>query len=76
MKSILHHLAADTMDMCLEIKQVGQYKILCISLVYKMLYVGNESQAVVEFAPYQKVPSEKKKADARTATIEKGAAVH
>ncbi|RDB17122.1 Regulator of nonsense transcripts UPF3 [Hypsizygus marmoreus] len=32
---------------------------------------GNESQAVVEFAPYQKVPSEKKKVDARNATIEK-----
>jgi len=33
---------------------------------------GNEYQAVVEFAPYQKIPSEKKKADARNATIEKG----
>ncbi|TFK32063.1 Smg-4/UPF3 family-domain-containing protein, partial [Crucibulum laeve] len=32
---------------------------------------GNESQAVVEFAPYQKVPAEKKKPDARNATIEK-----
>ncbi|KAH7912839.1 Smg-4/UPF3 family-domain-containing protein [Hygrophoropsis aurantiaca] len=32
---------------------------------------GNESQAVVEFAPYQKIPTEKKKADARNATIEK-----
>lgn len=28
--------------------------------------------AVVEFAPYQKIPTEKKKADARSATIEKG----
>jgi regulator of nonsense transcripts 3 len=33
---------------------------------------GNESYAVVEFAPYQKVPPEKKKADARSGTIEKG----
>jgi hypothetical protein len=33
---------------------------------------GNESQAVVEFAPYQKIPAEKKKSDARTATIDKG----
>ncbi|EEB97263.1 hypothetical protein MPER_03460, partial [Moniliophthora perniciosa FA553] len=33
-------------------------------------YDGNESQAVVEFAPYQKVPSDKKKLDARNATIE------
>ncbi|KAG6908859.1 hypothetical protein DXG01_003025 [Tephrocybe rancida] len=32
---------------------------------------GNEYQAVVEFAPYQKVPSDKKKVDARNATIEK-----
>ena len=33
---------------------------------------GNESQAVVEFAPYQKVPTEKRKVDTRNATIEKG----
>ncbi|TRM66901.1 Smg-4/UPF3 family-domain-containing protein [Schizophyllum amplum] len=32
---------------------------------------GNEFQAVVEFAPYQKVPSDKKKVDARAGTIEK-----
>ncbi|KAG1900207.1 Smg-4/UPF3 family-domain-containing protein [Suillus fuscotomentosus] len=32
---------------------------------------GNESQAVVEFAPFQKIPSEKKKTDARNATIDK-----
>ncbi|KAF7762247.1 hypothetical protein Agabi119p4_8840 [Agaricus bisporus var. burnettii] len=32
---------------------------------------GNESYAVVEFAPYQKVPGEKKKPDSRNATIEK-----
>lgn len=33
---------------------------------------GNEFQAVVEFAPYQKIPLEKKKADSRNGTIEKG----
>jgi hypothetical protein len=33
---------------------------------------GNESQAVVEFAPYQKLPLEKKKVDARNATIDQG----
>lgn len=33
---------------------------------------GNESQAVVEFAPYQKVLLEKKKVDARNATIDQG----
>ncbi|KAF8653644.1 hypothetical protein AX16_003796 [Volvariella volvacea WC 439] len=31
---------------------------------------GNESQAVVEYAPYQKIPNERKKTDARNATIE------
>ena len=33
---------------------------------------GNESIAVVEFAPFQKIPTEKKKVDSRIATIEKG----
>ncbi|KAG5219494.1 Smg-4/UPF3 family-domain-containing protein [Salix suchowensis] len=33
--------------------------------------LGNEFQAVVEFAPYQKVPSDRKKVDARLGTIEK-----
>ena len=33
---------------------------------------GNESIAVVELAPFQKVPNEKKKADSRAGTIEKG----
>jgi len=33
---------------------------------------GNETQAVVEFAPYQKVPLERKKPDTRHATIEQG----
>ncbi|KAL4069696.1 Smg-4/UPF3 family-domain-containing protein [Scleroderma yunnanense] len=32
---------------------------------------GNESQAIVEFAPFQKVPTERKKVDARNNTIEK-----
>ena len=35
--------------------------------------IGNESIAIVEFAPFQKVPNEKKKPDARAGTIEKGA---
>lgn len=34
--------------------------------------IGNESTAVVEFAPFQKVPNEKKRADTRAGTIEKG----
>lgn len=36
------------------------------------LHVGAETQAVVEFAPYQKVPAEKSKMDGRIATIEEG----
>ncbi|KAG8961649.1 hypothetical protein FRC03_005106 [Tulasnella sp. 419] len=34
---------------------------------------GNESFAVVEFAPFQKIPSEKKKQDTRAGTIEEDA---
>ncbi len=36
------------------------------------LLQGNESQAVVEFAPYQKLPLDKKKVDSRNATIDQG----
>jgi hypothetical protein len=36
------------------------------------LYIGTETQAVVEFALYQKIPTEKSKADSRIATIEEG----
>jgi len=32
---------------------------------------GNESIAIVEFAPFQKIPSEKKKVDSRMGTIDK-----
>ena len=35
-------------------------------------HTGNETQVVVELAPYQKVPTEKNKADNRIATIEEG----
>jgi hypothetical protein len=47
-----------------------EHKRSCSQLIFA---AGNESQAVVEFAPFQKIPSEKKKADARNATIDKGA---
>ena len=33
---------------------------------------GNESQAIVEYAPFQKIPTERKKVDARNNTIDKG----
>ena len=35
-------------------------------------HVGNETQVVLEFSPYQKVPAEKSKPDNRVATIEEG----
>lgn len=34
---------------------------------------GNEHFAIVEFAPFQKVPQERKKPDARVGTINQGA---
>ena len=37
-----------------------------------LMHKGNESQAVVEFAPYQKLALEKKKVDSRNATIDQG----
>jgi hypothetical protein len=43
----------------------------CFGGLIMSLVPGNESIAVVEFAPYQKIPTEKKKADARGGTIEK-----
>ncbi len=38
----------------------------------KNILLGNESAASVEAAPFQKVPSEKKKPDARAGTITEG----
>jgi regulator of nonsense transcripts 3 len=46
---------------------LGAYHVATCSVTQ-----GNESQAVVEFAPYQKLPLEKKKVDARNATIDQG----
>ncbi|EGO26896.1 hypothetical protein SERLADRAFT_436716 [Serpula lacrymans var. lacrymans S7.9] len=51
--------------------KAGLSRQLSLHSVIEMYLPGNESQAVVEFAPYQKIPTEKKKADARNATIEK-----
>lgn len=51
---------AGELDSCALVVQIAQ------------LRGGNESQAVVEFAPYQKVPSDRKKQDARVGTIDKG----
>lgn len=61
------------MVMYLETKQVKIFPLMNGS--YSDYRSGNESQAVVEFAPYQKIPTEKKKVDARNATIEKGMSV-
>lgn len=43
----------------------------CVIYAYSIVS-GNESFAVVEFAPFQKIPSEKRKADPRMGTIEQG----
>ena len=50
----------------------ARYRFLLDGGLWKGLCLGNESYAIVEFAPYQKVPTEKRKPDARNATIEKG----
>ena len=42
------------------------------TLSFSLAYTGNESHALVEYAPFQKVPTEKKKIDARNNTIDKG----
>ena len=65
------NLVGNTMVICSEIKQVRVH-ITAFCWLWKELVPGNESYAIVEFAPYQKVPTEKRKPDARNATIEKG----
>jgi regulator of nonsense transcripts 3 len=45
-------------------------KYLCVYDIHSS--IGNESSVVVEYAPYQKVPHEKRKADAKAGTIEAG----
>jgi hypothetical protein len=37
-----------------------------------LMHKGKESQAVVKFASYQKLPLEKRKVDSRNATIDQG----
>jgi hypothetical protein len=37
-------------------------------------FIGNESRAVVEFAPYQGIPKDHKSQDARQGTIDEGKA--
>ena len=65
------------MAICSEIKRVRLSDHLSLPALSPRLIpslligVGNESTAVVEFAPYQKIPTEKKKTDARSGTIEK-----
>jgi regulator of nonsense transcripts 3 len=70
MSNSSHCSAENTMAIFSEIKMVVSYD----SVVEPALIIikGNESQAVVEFAPYPKIPTEKKKVDARVNTIEKG----
>ena len=42
------------------------------TIVVLTFHVGSETQVVLEFSPYQKVPTEKTKADNRIATIGEG----
>ena len=49
-----------------------RYKLQSLYIIIWSLGPGNENYAVVEYAPYQKIPGEKKKLDTRHATIEKG----
>ena len=41
-------------------------------LIIEKYHIGNESVAIVEFAPCQKIPPEKKKVDPRVGTIANG----
>lgn len=52
--------------------QLGCSHVHPIGITFTMVCAGNESQAIVEFAPFQKVPAEKRKPDARNNTIDKG----
>lgn len=46
------------------------------SLIHTGMFVpGNESIAIVEFAPFQKIPVEKKKPDSKIGTIEIGTCI-
>jgi hypothetical protein len=65
---------ANTTGISSEIKKVYDFLSKCTAVVMKCVWpwTGSEWQAVVEFAPYQKMPPEKKKVDNRNATIEKG----
>jgi regulator of nonsense transcripts 3 len=54
--------------------KAGAYVCHSVQFVISTCVQGNESQAVVEFASYQKVPPlDKKKQDNRAGTIDKGA---
>jgi len=61
------------MDTFSEIRMVGTLLCSKDNLVMNVDYSGVETLAVVEFAPHPKIPSDKKKADVRSGTIEKGA---
>ena len=48
-----------------------------ISILMFVCPLGNEYPAIVEFAPFQKIPKKKaKKADARQGTIENGMTIN
>ena len=68
-----------TLKVCTSIKTICQYttrqtKLIGISVPYTYNHFpGNEFSALIEFAPFQKVPKRKtKKPDSRKGTMEKG----
>ena len=61
------------MDISSKTKQVGPIPSrLPRNARFSITASGNESYAIVEYAPHQKVPSEKRKQDSKNNTIEKG----
>lgn len=57
------------MDTYSGIRRVCLVPDITRSLSHPSRSQGLESEAVVEFAPYQKIPADKKKADPRSGTI-------
>jgi hypothetical protein len=61
------------MGMCFVINKVYFLRPFSSDITQRFILPGNESVAVVEYALYQKVPHEKRKADSKIGTIETGA---
>ena len=71
-RSRSHCSVVNTTAIFLGIRMVYDLVMLSRNVSKGRIETGVESQAVIEFAPYQKIPPEKKKIDGRNGTIEKG----